>query len=326
MKGARWVSVGRLDFNTEGLLVFTTSGELANRLMHPRYGWEREYAVRILGRIDDEICKKLLEGVQLEDGPASFLRIEDAGGDGANHWYRVVIAEGRNREVRRIFDAVGLTVSRLVRIRFGPIALPRNLSRGRWVELTEGEVSSLNQALKRVPPGGKGPVADASPRPASGPRDDDDHAEFDDAEYDDELEAQPPPSFSDGLTVSEKRLPHEDDDEWQPKSANAHLEGITRQVRKGDPGRPRLERVRLARGAGARRVVAVPLARPRSGCPGRRADSVAPEALRAAAQGAALEALAARVVWANPDDRRAEIERVQKVVAGNARQTVNRTL
>ncbi len=258
LKGARWVSVGRLDFNTEGLLVFTTSGELANRLMHPRYGWEREYAVRILGRIDDEICKKLLEGVQLEDGPASFLRIEDAGGDGANHWYRVVIAEGRNREVRRIFDAVGLTVSRLVRIRFGPIALPRNLSRGRWVELTEGEVSSLNQALKRVPPGGKGPVADASPRPASGPRDDDDHAEFDDAEYDDELEAQPPPSFSDGLTVSEKRLPHEDDDEWQPKSANAHLEGITRQVRKGDPGQakagaraPGARGGRTARGRGA---------------------------------------------------------------------------
>ncbi len=253
LKGARWVSVGRLDFNTEGLLVFTTSGELANRLMHPRYGWEREYAVRILGRIDDELARKLLEGVPLEDGPAAFLRVEDAGGDGANHWYRVVIAEGRNREVRRIFDAVGLTVSRLVRIRFGPIALPRNLSRGRWVELTEGEVSSLNAALKRAAPAGKGPAAEAAGRPAGGPvaapRDAaDDDFDPDDADYDDDLEAQPPPSFSDGLSVPEKRLPHEDDDEWQPKSANAHLEGITRQVRKGDPGQAKAG----ARGPGAR--------------------------------------------------------------------------
>ncbi len=263
LKGARWVSVGRLDFNTEGLMVFTTSGELANRLMHPRYGWEREYAVRVLGRIEDEVGATLLRGVQLDDGPAAFLRIEDAGGDGANHWYRVVIAEGRNREVRRIFDAVGLTVSRLVRIRFGPIALPRNLSRGRWVELTAPEVAALNQAVKRAAPAAPGPAVQGTmapgaaalgaagevpareprkpvPAPAPVAAFDDDASEFEESEFDEsEHEEQPPLSYSDGLNVSETRLPHEDDDEWQPKSANAHLEGITKLVRKGDPGQAR---------------------------------------------------------------------------------------
>ena len=150
LKGARWVAVGRLDFNTEGLLVFTTSGDVANRLMHPRYGWEREYAVRILGRIDEPTRERLLAGVELEDGPAAFSVLEDVGGDGANHWYRVVIAEGRNREVRRIFETVGLTVSRLVRIRFGPIGLPRGLARGRWVELTEPDVQALSQLLRQA--------------------------------------------------------------------------------------------------------------------------------------------------------------------------------
>jgi 23S rRNA pseudouridine2605 synthase len=127
--------VGRLDINTEGLLIFTTSGELANRLMHPRYEVEREYAVRILGEFTEDQRQRLLEGVQLEDGPAKFSKIEDAGGEGANHWVRVVISEGRNREVRRIFEAVGLTVSRLIRIRFGAIQLPRSIARGRFYEL-----------------------------------------------------------------------------------------------------------------------------------------------------------------------------------------------
>ena len=157
LKGERWVAVGRLDFNTEGLLVFTTSGELANLLMHPRFGWEREYAVRILGRIDDETREKLLAGVPLEDGPANFLSLEDVGGDGANHWYRVVIGEGRNREVRRIFEAVGLIVSRLVRIRFGPIGLPAGLIRGRWVELNAGDVTALTSMLKQVGRDAKAP-------------------------------------------------------------------------------------------------------------------------------------------------------------------------
>ena len=149
LRGARWIAVGRLDLNSEGLLIFTTSGDLANKLMHPRYGWEREYAVRVLGRVDEEIRQRLLGGVMLDDGPATLQSIEDIGGDGANHWYRVVILEGRNREVRRLFEAVGLTVSRLVRIRFGPVALPPRLARGRLQALTDDEVQQLQQQVRR---------------------------------------------------------------------------------------------------------------------------------------------------------------------------------
>jgi len=134
--GGRWIAVGRLDLNTEGLLILTTSGELANRLMHPRYGIEREYAVRIFGELTEEQCRKLLEGVELEDGLARFSKCEPAGGEGVNRWYRVVISEGRNREVRRMFSAIGLEVSRLMRIRYGTLQLPRNLSRGRYQELS----------------------------------------------------------------------------------------------------------------------------------------------------------------------------------------------
>jgi 23S rRNA pseudouridine2605 synthase len=140
--GARWVAVGRLDINTEGLLIFTTSGELANRLMHPRFEVEREYAVRLLGELGQEQQRQLLEGVTLEDGPARFLSLQDAGGQGANHWYRGVIAEGRNREVRRLCEATGLQVSRLIRIRYGAIQLPRSLARGRWMELPPPSVEA----------------------------------------------------------------------------------------------------------------------------------------------------------------------------------------
>lgn len=135
VQASKWLTVGRLDFNTEGLLIFTTSGELANRLAHPRYGFEREYAVRVLGELDAEGRQKLLDGVNLADGPARFSSVDFAGGEGSNRWYRVVIGEGRNREVRRMFEAVGLTVSRLIRIRYGGVHLPRALSRGRWEEL-----------------------------------------------------------------------------------------------------------------------------------------------------------------------------------------------
>lgn len=147
MKTAKWLAVGRLDFNTEGLLMLTTSGDLANRFMHPRYSVEREYAVRVVGELTEGNRQKLLKGVELEDGPANFLRIRDGGGEGTNHWYHVALAEGRNREVRRMFEAAGLMVSRLIRTRHGPIALPKGLKRGRWEELEDNEVRSLMAAV-----------------------------------------------------------------------------------------------------------------------------------------------------------------------------------
>jgi len=141
----KWQSVGRLDINTEGLLLFTNSGELANRLMHPRFGVEREYAVRVLGTLDAESKAMLLEGVAIDGQPASFRSIENGGGEGLNHWYRVVITEGRNREVRKLFEAVDLTVSRLIRIRYGCVVLPRGLKRGVWVDLEDGDVRAIRR-------------------------------------------------------------------------------------------------------------------------------------------------------------------------------------
>jgi 23S rRNA pseudouridine2605 synthase len=142
----KWQSVGRLDINTEGLLLFTNSGELANQLMHPRFGVEREYAVRVLGTLGEEARAKLLEGVEIDGQKAGFKTIEDAGGsEGVNHWYRVVITEGRNREVRKLFDAVGLTVNRLIRIRYGTVVLPRGLKRGVWVDLEENDVRTIRR-------------------------------------------------------------------------------------------------------------------------------------------------------------------------------------
>ncbi len=143
----RWILVGRLDLNTSGLLLVTTDGELANRLMHPSSGVEREYAVRILGKVDEKLLDTLHQGVELEDGPARFDSIADAGGQGANHWYHVVIREGRNREVRRLWESVGLTVSRLIRVRYGPIALGRNIRPGRWRELERAELRALLEAV-----------------------------------------------------------------------------------------------------------------------------------------------------------------------------------
>lgn len=145
LKGQRWISIGRLDFNTEGLLIFTTSGELANRLSHPRYEVEREYAVRVLGELEPAQMDTLLRGVELEDGTARVESIvqADLDTDSANRWYRLVIMEGRNREVRRLFEALGLTVSRLIRVRFGPVAMPPRLKRGMLQDLTDDEVTRL---------------------------------------------------------------------------------------------------------------------------------------------------------------------------------------
>ena len=152
LQQGKWQSVGRLDINTEGLLLFTNSGELANQLMHPRFGVEREYAVRVLGTLTADNKANLLEGIDVEGQKASFRSIEEGGGDGANHWYRVVITEGRNREVRKLFDTVGLTVSRLIRIRYGTVVLPFGLKRGVWVDLEEGDV----RAIRRLAAGGTG--------------------------------------------------------------------------------------------------------------------------------------------------------------------------
>jgi 23S rRNA pseudouridine2605 synthase len=146
LQQGKWQSVGRLDLNTEGLLLFTNSGELANRLMHPRFGLEREYAVRVLGAFSNEEKQRLLDGIDLEDGKAQFGSIEEGGGEGANTWYRVTISEGRNREVRRMCEALGHAVSRLIRIRYGRVMLPRGLKRGAWIELDERDLRALTQA------------------------------------------------------------------------------------------------------------------------------------------------------------------------------------
>ncbi len=150
LQNGKWQSVGRLDLNTEGLLLFTSSGELANQLMHPRFGLEREYAVRVLGALSKDEKQKLLDGVMLDDGPAQFGSIEDGGGEGSNCWYRVTISEGRNREVRRMMEAVGHAVSRLIRIRYGAMVLPHGLRRGAWLELDESDISSLMRAAGTI--------------------------------------------------------------------------------------------------------------------------------------------------------------------------------
>ncbi len=144
LRGMKWIAVGRLDFNTSGLLIFTTSGDLANRLMHPRFEVEREYAVRVQGSLSElQMQQMITDGVVLEDGPVKFEKLTDEGGEGYNHWYRLVLKEGRNRVVRRTFEALGLTISRLMRVRFGIINLPPRLKRGKLAELGEGEIRAV---------------------------------------------------------------------------------------------------------------------------------------------------------------------------------------
>ena len=162
LKSGRWIAIGRLDFNSCGLLLFTNDGGLANRMMHPRYEIEREYAVRVLGEVTPEAMERLRKGVELEDGLARFTLIAESGGEGANRWYKVVLSEGRNREVRRMFEAVGLTVSRLMRVRYGPVAMPPRLKRGQCQDLHPGDVDAL---LKLLPPDAR---THAQPRPSAG--------------------------------------------------------------------------------------------------------------------------------------------------------------
>lgn len=150
IRNSRWICVGRLDFNTSGLLLITNDGELANNLMHPSSQIEREYAVRIRGEVDALILEKLKKGIPLEDGIARFDDIKDAGGTGANHWFHVVVKEGRNRLVRRLWEAVDLSVSRLIRIRFGNVYLPAGLKRGRHVELTDEELQLLDTFIQSI--------------------------------------------------------------------------------------------------------------------------------------------------------------------------------
>ncbi|EKD70407.1 MAG: hypothetical protein ACD_46C00541G0005 [uncultured bacterium] len=150
IRNSRWICVGRLDFNTSGLLLITNDGELANKLMHPSSEIEREYAVRIRGDVTPEIIAKFKKGIQLEDGKAVFNQITEAGGTGSNHWYHVTVKEGRNRLVRRLWEACGFTISRLIRIRFGNVYLPAGLKQGRYVELDENEIGLLYAFLQKL--------------------------------------------------------------------------------------------------------------------------------------------------------------------------------
>lgn len=152
LREGRWINVGRLDINTTGLMLFTTDGELANRLMHPSYEMDREYAVRVRGEVTEEMVERLKTGVMLEDGPARFTDIQEApGGEGLNHWFHCVVMEGRNREVRRLWESQGLVVSRLKRVRFGPVFLTSHLQLGRWREMTQGEIDVLSEEVGLTP-------------------------------------------------------------------------------------------------------------------------------------------------------------------------------
>ena len=156
IQGDRWVMVGRLDINSTGLLLFTNDGELANRLMHPSSEIEREYAVRVMGEVTPQLKKNMTDGVMLDDGPAKFESFSEIGGEGINRWYQVVVKEGRNREVRRIFESQGLKVSRLLRTRYGTVILPRELRTGRWIELDKNDIDNLTKSVELKPRQGTG--------------------------------------------------------------------------------------------------------------------------------------------------------------------------
>lgn len=149
LRQGRWIAIGRLDLNTSGLLLFSTDGELANQLMHPSSEIEREYAVRVFGEVNDAMIKKMKRGVELEDGLAQFRDIQFAGGEGMNRWYHIIICEGRQREVRRLWESQGVKVSRLIRVRFGFVTLPPQLRPGRWEELELEEIVKLREMVAK---------------------------------------------------------------------------------------------------------------------------------------------------------------------------------
>ena len=222
----RWITVGRLDVATEGLLLFTTSGELANRLMHPRNEIEREYTVRVFGQVEDHHLEALRQGVMLDDGPAKFDSVEFAGGEGANQWVRVTLKEGRNREVRRVFEAIGLVVSRLIRIRYGGIQLPPVLRRGQSADLSEGAVTALMESVGLKP---RNPAAGAAAGKTSLGKGKRARASFG------------LPEMPISMAVVDRSSDHyddewtgpgHDDDDWQPASADAHLSQLAGPVKK----------------------------------------------------------------------------------------------
>lgn len=163
LHGERWIAIGRLDLNTSGLILFTTDGELASRLMHPSFQIEREYAVRVMGNVTEQKVKNLFNGVELEDGPARFTDIVDSGGAGINRWFHVCILEGRNREVRRLWESQELTVSRLKRVRFANVIIPDHLRMGQWEELPQAEIDQLASHVD-LPPAPSAPTQRATPR------------------------------------------------------------------------------------------------------------------------------------------------------------------
>lgn len=234
----KWQSVGRLDLNTEGLLLFTTSGDLANKLMHPRFGVEREYAVRVLGTLEKEAKERLLAGVEIEGQAAAFKSVEDGGGEGVNRWYRVVITEGRNREVRKLFDAVGLTVSRLIRIRYGSVVLPRGLKRGACVDLSEDDVKLLRQLT----------AGQGEPRPAGrdagreGPRDAGRNDRRPDKRRPDGKGGQPARAPEREFEAAGRRGPRPDAGERQGDKRAGAVEGRPERARRDGPPRDRAER------------------------------------------------------------------------------------
>lgn len=225
VKSGRWIAVGRLDINTEGLLLFTTSGELANRLMHPKSEIEREYAVRVFGELSESNISLLKDGVELEDCFAKFESLEFVGGSGSNKWVRVVIKEGKRREVRRLFDAVSVTVSRLIRIRYGVVALPPNLKRGQITELSNSAIVEISKSVGMKQPNTR-PVKPAKRRPQA----------YDPYQKLNFKQGNLSYSNRNNLELDNGSSSSIEEDEWQPSGHDAHLSKLGGPMKKSTRG------------------------------------------------------------------------------------------